>query len=291
VVTAGPTTQLLTQRLIVDDDDTDIVYTGSWARNTDRYVSSTNPQEGLPYRKTTSQATSSGPTATFRFRGEHLSSLLILLFFITPRLEGTSVAVYSLFDYSRLGPLSVTYTMDGFPLSLSYNVGPSTPAYKQGAKTIENTLMFSNDSLASGDHTLVINITACTNQIFALDYILYSPSFNTISDKPNFGNGATTSTGSSSSSSPTGSSVSSTQTLPGSSESSPSHTQVSSSTGKKPPVGAIVGGVIGAIAALVAFFVILCRKRLINRYSSSAAAISRSCMFFLSFRFSHFRSC
>ena len=39
------------------------------------------------------------------------------LFFIILRPEGTSVAVYPLFDYSRIGALAVRYTMDGFPLS------------------------------------------------------------------------------------------------------------------------------------------------------------------------------
>ena len=187
------------------------------------------------------------------------------LFFIILGLKGTSVAVYSLFDYSRIGALSVTYTMDGFPLPLSYDVGASTPAYQQGALTIENTLMFSNGSLTAGDHTLVIDVTICNGQTFELDYILYSPSFNTISDKPNYGSAGSTSTSGS---------VSSTQT-----------SQASSSTGKSSPVGAIVGGVIGGIAALlVAVFVILWRKRLANRRSSPPAptAITRSCMFFFS---------
>ena len=263
VVTAGPTTPLLTQTLIVDDEDSDIVYSGNWARNSSRYTSSTNPHAGLPYHNTTHQATSAGPSATFRFRGEHLSLLPIFLFFIISGLKGTSVAVYSLFDYSRIGALSVTYTMDGFPLLLSYNVGASTPAYQQGALTIENTLMFSNGSLTAGDHTLVIDVTICNGQTFELDYILYSPSFNTISDKPNYGSAGSTSTSGS---------VSSTQT-----------SQASSSTGKSSPVGAIVGGVIGGIAALlVAVFVILWRKRLANRRSSPPAptAITRSCMFF-----------
>ena len=183
------------------------------------------------------------------------------LFFITPGLEGTSVAVYSLFDYSRVGALSVTYTMDGFPLSLSYDT--SILAHEQGVLTVENTLMFSNDSLASGDHTLVLDVTVCNGQTFELDYILYSPSFNTLADKPNY----------------SGSSTSSTRTLPAPSESGSSQV----STGKSSHVGAIVGGVIGGIAAiLIAFFIILCRKRLASRHSSSAAAtaITRSCMFF-----------
>ena len=80
VVTAGSTTPLLTQTLIVDDDDSDIVYSGSWMQNGSRYTESGSPHADLSYHNLTHQATSAGPSATFRFRGEHLSSLDLFCF-------------------------------------------------------------------------------------------------------------------------------------------------------------------------------------------------------------------
>ena len=47
-----------------------------------------------------------------------------------------------------------------------------------------NYILFSLNPLAAGDHTLVINITQCVNQTFMLDYITYTPSFETLASIP-----------------------------------------------------------------------------------------------------------
>lgn len=76
VITAGPTTPLSGQRLIVDDIDSEIVYSGNWTTLKGRYTSNTSPTEGLPYGNSTHQATSAGQTATFQFSGEALGPVL-----------------------------------------------------------------------------------------------------------------------------------------------------------------------------------------------------------------------
>jgi len=86
-----------------------------------------------------------------------------------------------------------------------------------------NYVLFSSDTLAAGNHTLVINITRCVNQTFILDYITYTPSFSTFATMPNLTNLLTTTF-----------------------KSSQSNVET-----KKIPIGAIIWGVLGDILFFV----------------------------------------
>lgn len=166
VITAGQNTPLSGEKLIVDDGDPSITYAGSWTLNTNTYTSRDNPHTGLPYGNGTRQTTSTGASATFHF-------------------NGNSVALYGIFTFNVFGTISVTYTIDGFPVTRTYSVDATTPEFTRGVLQLENYSLHSNDSLSSGDHTLQIQVINCVNKVFNLDYITYSPSFLTLASKPN----------------------------------------------------------------------------------------------------------
>lgn len=222
VMVAGPSTPLMGagQVLIVDDGDSDIIYEGTWTRNVGRYTSSDNPHQGLPYGNATHQSGSKGSKATFAF-------------------SGSAVSVYSVFDWSALGSVTVTYTLDNTPQTITHAVTPQTEQYLAGVLQRENTLLFaSNSSLTAGNHTLTIEVQGNTNgSALVLDYLLYTPAFQTLAAKPNL---VPTVSGS-----PTTSSI-------------PAGTGISGGSGpttapgdrNSTPVGAIAGGVVGGVAVL-----------------------------------------
>ncbi|KAF8060251.1 hypothetical protein FPV67DRAFT_1513958 [Lyophyllum atratum] len=282
-ITAGQNTPLSGERLIVDDDDSAITYSGNWARKTGRYRSKDLPSTGLPYGGATHQSGTSGSSATFQF-------------------TGTSVEVYSLFDWSHLGTLGVTYTIDSSPSPRTHSVTTDTAEYKEGILHRENFLLFSSDSLSPGDHTLKIEVTSSTNgATLVLDYILYKPSFDTLAAKPVLKPPPITPASSSVGPSASGSTQTSvtpssgiasgsssgmgTNTIPGAPSASSSSSNGSGATSnsgsnsaadtgsnlpasRSIPAGAIVGGVVGGLA-IVAFliFLVLYRKRISGRSS------------------------
>jgi len=157
---------------------------------------------------------------------------------------GTSVIVYGIFSWAQIGNLAATYTLDGTSTTKTYVVTTSSTQFTKHIKEQTNFILFSSDHLAAVDHTLVINITQCVNQIFILDYITYSPSFLTLASMPNLTNLPTTTTFKSGSSSATSSGS------PFSVTNGPPVNQ-SNIEKKNIPISAIVGGVVGGIVFLV----------------------------------------
>jgi hypothetical protein len=68
-ITAGQNTLLWGKKVIVDNDDHSIHYSGSWTRNTDEFVPGGNPK-GLPFRNSTHRSTTPGDSIAFRFSGQ-----------------------------------------------------------------------------------------------------------------------------------------------------------------------------------------------------------------------------
>jgi len=143
---------------------------------------------------------------------------------------GTSVSVYGIRSWFKMGNLGATYAIDGTIISSkTYNI---TGLFEvgDGPGDEANFVYFSQEDLPAGDHTLVVNITFARHLDFILDYITYKPSFDTLLSMPLLNNTTTTipsvSTDSYPSSAPQPSQVGTPQRL----------------------TVAIVGGIIGALA-------------------------------------------
>ncbi|KAF8869285.1 hypothetical protein BD779DRAFT_1654995 [Infundibulicybe gibba] len=213
VITAGPKTVFdATSKIVVDDNNPEIKYSGSWARSEDPFISSENPG-GFPFHNGTHQSSTPGDTATFKF-------------------AGSSIAVYGIFSWAQTGSLSVTYSLDGGSTANTYSVTPATPEFINQRRQCQNYLLFSNDSLGKGNHTLVIDITQVNGLTFSMDYLTYTPSFSAIILKPDL-----------------------TQ-LP------PTTSPAPMKSSEAPPVGAVVGAVIGTLVFLsVIIFTLLILRR------------------------------
>ncbi|KAF8164720.1 hypothetical protein B0H34DRAFT_208577 [Crassisporium funariophilum] len=166
VISVGRDTPLYGQQLIVDDfDDSYVKYEGGWFTDTTWIDPRTLPA-GPPYGGSTHRTETSGDAATFRF-------------------TGTSVTVYGVFDWGTVGSLSASYIIDNSTLIVkTYNVTLDSPEYQLGYGSFPNYPYLVLDSLAPGDHSLVINVTSCTNLSLILDYFIYTPSFTSLATMP-----------------------------------------------------------------------------------------------------------
>ena len=68
-ISVGQNTPLSGKKIIVDNDDSTVHYSGSWTRNTDHFIPGGVPK-GLPFRNSTHRSTTPGDTITFLFSGQ-----------------------------------------------------------------------------------------------------------------------------------------------------------------------------------------------------------------------------
>jgi hypothetical protein len=144
------------------------------------------------------------------------------------------VAIYGIYDFSNLGKLTLSFTIDSQSLLQTYQVTPTTPQFINEQGQEPNFKFYSYDFLTAGEHTLVVNVTECANQTFRFDYLTYVPTFEKVSDMPT--DLLTWASGSGSGSGSTGGST---------------------GGGGKTSTGVIVGSVVGALAGSVLLGVLL----------------------------------
>ncbi|KAG7445111.1 uncharacterized protein BT62DRAFT_995076 [Guyanagaster necrorhizus] len=161
LVEAGPSTSLANSSIIIDDSSAEIRYSAGWDRNTDSlgYV------DGVffsPFGGGTTESTTQNNSFSFQF-------------------AGTAVYVYGVHKAVE-GAVAAQFSVDDSPVSFV-----SLDPMVREDEDMVNYLFFENTRLEPGNHTLMCNVTEITgNQSFVLDYIVYAPSFVSISDKPNF---------------------------------------------------------------------------------------------------------
>ena len=127
--------------------------------------------------------------------------------------------MYGTFPRDNVASPSATYSIDGIPHSSSVSILPNASS--------PNYLYFGLYSLPPGTHALFVSITEANKQPFILDYITYTPAFDSLSPMPSPSVGIST----------TGS---------GGARSTANGSHHSASKG-----AIIAGGVLGVVAAVV----------------------------------------
>ena len=70
-ITVGENTPLAGKKVIVDNEDPAVHYSGTWTRTPDEFLPGHIPS-GLPFRNSTHRSTTAGNTITFQFYGQCL---------------------------------------------------------------------------------------------------------------------------------------------------------------------------------------------------------------------------
>lgn len=158
-------------------------------------------------------------------------------------------------SWSTLGIISATFTIDGVAFPQTYSVTTTTPGFVQNDGEAINFPLFTTNTIPTGDHTLIINVTRCENQTFILNYITYAPSFSSLSAMPNLLTTTTTAAAARSTS-----------------DFNPN--QTTSTPKRKTKVGALIGEVIGALVVLALIVWACCYARRRRRSASAKSATS-----------------
>ncbi|PBK67108.1 hypothetical protein ARMSODRAFT_1021068 [Armillaria solidipes] len=207
IVAVGNQTTVQGKDILVDDTSNAIVWTGGWQTNTSTLAHITRVfVDNHPLGNSTKDSSTAGDSFSFQF-------------------TGTNVSVFGAQRLSIIGGISADFSVDGEKTTTF-----STTSNASG-NDIANTMFFSSPVLASGAHTLFMNITEVAgDQSFMLDYITYS---DQVSDGK-------------SSSSPTSSSGSWSTNPPSSSGTTSPY-----SPPKTTQFAGIVGGAVGGSVALL----------------------------------------
>ena len=81
-ITVGQNTLLSGKKIIVDNDDSTVHYSGNWIQNIDKFFPGGVPK-GVPFQNTTHRSTTPGDTITFLFSGQSLPVSSCLAWFST----------------------------------------------------------------------------------------------------------------------------------------------------------------------------------------------------------------
>ncbi|KAK0463104.1 uncharacterized protein EV420DRAFT_1732556 [Desarmillaria tabescens] len=133
--------------IIVDDQDADVAYTGSW----------TSAGSAMEYSQTIHASNETGASMSYNF-------------------TGTYISVYG--DYDPRGSCSLVFSLDGKSTEVN------TP---QINATAHHRQIWASSQLSDGNHTLVYSVDSCHRNNATssgtygwFDYILYQPSPGTL---------------------------------------------------------------------------------------------------------------
>lgn len=254
LVTAGETTPFEGTTIVVDDDDSEIVYRGTWTRNEELLNT-----PGLPFANATHRSVTVGSSISFEFFGKYPPSSSVGANRALC-IAGTSIQVFGVNLVDATGTISILFELGGKGQTNSFPSPHQTPQ----PFDIPNTRLFASNLLDPGNHTLTATLTSVTgNRPFILDYILYKPSFDSLATKPNF-HSSKSSSAPSTDPSETSSSVTTSSSLA---------TPPSIQTASVPPRvigGAAAGGILLLVLSVVlCFWIFIKRRRLRSRPPST----------------------
>ncbi|KAJ7572272.1 hypothetical protein C8J56DRAFT_756121, partial [Mycena floridula] len=164
-VSPGNETPLLGRTLMVDDMYGGFIFGSGWVTEEPVLNLFTNSEFlAFPFQNTTHRA--STPSSMFSFS-----------------YTGSSLSLYGVFDWDQKGNYELTSIIDDeLPLSSTFDArnDPNPLAMRQQP----NFVLFSRD-LEAGNHTATFTLSKCSNQTLIIDYIIYKPSFSSLSTMPN----------------------------------------------------------------------------------------------------------
>ncbi|THU77557.1 hypothetical protein K435DRAFT_877696 [Dendrothele bispora CBS 962.96] len=179
------------QTIIVDDSNTEIQWGGNWEEKRNYTLNRPLGFQGgswgatvnaRPHGNGTHESDKVGDYFIFQFQGSS-----ILVGGITPQNRTDPIYQVVLANISELS------SFDNFHLKLNFTLDGYSQAAVFTGETISQPVgtphfpYFQNDSLAEGNHTLVMTVDDVTgNTSVVIDYLTYKPSFATLKDKPIF---------------------------------------------------------------------------------------------------------
>lgn len=212
-------TQLISgNRLIVDDSDPLIKFSGSWNVSDDHYPNDSRERGHyfVPHGGKTHISNQVGDILQFPF-------------------TGTSVHVYGFYDWTLSGELSISFFIDDWP---EENIDFPRRNDNRATHLVQPNFLYYETTVPAGDHILTVNVTNITGRQRAMiDAIHYTASFDTLENMPQ---------------------ILVEPPIPHNSKETPSGVPSSSPSSSVDPnkqsrgtnVGTIVGGVIGGVLGL-----------------------------------------
>ncbi|THU87130.1 hypothetical protein K435DRAFT_867583 [Dendrothele bispora CBS 962.96] len=207
--------------VIVDDSSPEISWQGNWQEGKSSNLNVTipfkddQPYEGkswYPHGNSTHRSNQVGDSFTFQF-------------------AGTSIVVAGIFPVLNEQPDTfvayMNFTIDDYSVQQKFiQQDVQTPSQPDRV----HFPWFKNNTLAPGAHTLVVEVLSLgglnNDLMVEIDYLTYTPSFRTASEKPNFGTNPTNSSGS-----------------------DPTPSGISPPPGSNNTGGGNIGGIIGGVVA------------------------------------------
>ncbi|THU94138.1 hypothetical protein K435DRAFT_900932 [Dendrothele bispora CBS 962.96] len=233
-------TDLTGKTIIVDDSSPEITWQGNWQSHSFDTtiqisfdvdpVHTGNTKGWHSHGNSTHRSISAGDSFIFQF-------------------AGTSITVAGIFPVLSNQPdvfFNLNFTVDNLSIPSSFTQSDVADSQVKsrliGGRQIHFP-WFTNNSLTPGVHTLIVEVLNVggldNNFAVEIDYLTYTPSFRTASEKPNFGNGSGSGNPSGN---PSGTLLGPNPTTTGS---------PSPPTTKGTNIGAVIGGVVASVVLLV----------------------------------------
>ncbi|THU94132.1 hypothetical protein K435DRAFT_860874 [Dendrothele bispora CBS 962.96] len=174
--------------IIVDDSSPEISWQGNWQEENSSNLNLTIPfkddqpynvKSWYPHGNSTHRSNQVGDSFTFQFAG---TSIVVAGIFPVPNEQPDAFVAY------------MNFTIDDYSVQRKF--------IQQDVQTQSQVHFpwFKNNTLAPGAHTLVVEVLSLgglnNDLMVEIDYLTYTPSFRTASEKPNFGTNPTNSSGS-----------------------------------------------------------------------------------------------
>ncbi|KAJ7915640.1 hypothetical protein B0H13DRAFT_2270268 [Mycena leptocephala] len=169
-ITPRMETSLLGRTLMVDDSYSGLHFSGSWETGGSTFLSPGGPgdsPEQISYSFQNTTHVTSTPGSIFQFA-----------------YTGTEMTLYGVFLWDKLGSFELVTEIDNQePTTTSFSTFPNGSS-GDGFTQQPNFILYASPELPAGNHNVTFTLSKCKNQTLVIDYILYTPSFNSLATMP-----------------------------------------------------------------------------------------------------------